>query len=136
MIKIFRKMVDSILTIKDLFQHAAARVSKSNILHPITWAIAILLPAALTSYKIGAPAIISAIIFSFFVLSTLILLFFFVYYGFKNPDLLRTEKYLIQKTLIEKGLFGDNLTGILDSETVAKIVKIGASSESNPTENK
>ena len=40
----------------------------------------------------------------------------FIYFALTDPDLLRTERYLIQKTAIEHGLVGDSTTGFVRLE--------------------
>ncbi len=35
---------------------------------------------------------------------------------FSNPDALRSEKYTLHKMAIEHGLYGDNVTGVIDAD--------------------
>jgi hypothetical protein len=44
----------------------------------------------------------------------LLFLVSYIYFGIKNPDYLRSEQYSLSKMAIERGLLGDNLTGLRD----------------------
>lgn len=82
--------------------------SKSNIVKPLTYVMAMLLIAAIISLKLKID-LIGYIVLGLF---TLVLIAFLITYFiclFKNPDLLRSEKYNLEKTAIEKtSILGDS----------------------------
>lgn len=39
----------------------------------------------------------------------------YVYCLWKDPDLIRSEKFVTDKLLIEKGIYGDNERGLIES---------------------
>ena len=47
-----------------------------------------------------------------------VFIFGFIYLLFKNPDALRSEHYSLSKLAMEKGLLGDSVRGLLESQTV------------------
>lgn len=98
--------------IKELLNKSDASGSKSTILKPLTWFISIIIAGIVLLIKIGSPAWL-IIMFSIIMgLSILIFFFAYVYCLFTDKDAIRSEKYSIQKLAIEKGLYGDSVSGI------------------------
>lgn len=88
---------------------------KSTILKPLTWLISILMGGIIALFYIKAE---NWIIIAFFCIICLIILLFVFSYLFclyKDKDALRSEKFYIQKMAIEKGFYGDNVTGLISS---------------------
>jgi hypothetical protein len=70
----------------------------------------------LTAFGLGAP-VWACIMFSVFTgLSVVLYLFAYIFFMFRDPDALRSERYSIQKMAIEKGLIGDDLHGLLEPD--------------------
>lgn len=107
-------------TIKELFERSDTSGSKSTILKPLTWFLSILIGGLLFSIQLNAPIWVT--IFFSIVLGVIILLFLFayIYCLFNDRDALRSEKYSIQKMAIEKGLYGDNLTGTFVTPAISQ----------------
>lgn len=40
----------------------------------------------------------------------------FVYFALKDPDALRSERFTLEKMAINKGIVGDDTTGIIDAK--------------------
>ena len=85
---------------------------KSTILKPLTWLISILLASMILGNYFELPkwilimfAIIVGIIIILFIVS-------YIYCLFNDRDALRSEKFSIQKMAIEKGVYGDSISGI------------------------
>ncbi len=131
MLKFISKMIEYFPFIKDLFQQAEVRVSRTHILRPLMWAMPILFGVAFVGYRVGAPALVCLTIFIISLICAGLFLFIYVYFAFKNPDLLRSEDYLIQKTIIEKGLMGDNQRGPLTIEEATKTTKLESGQDDN-----
>jgi len=74
-------------------------------------AIPVLLTAKAPDWLIVGAAVIVVIIL-------LVLLFSYLYCLFKEPELLRSENFTIQKLAIEKGLIGDSDAGKLELKNV------------------
>jgi Na+/pantothenate symporter len=103
--------------IHQLFQKSDSSGSRSTILKPLTWLISLLIGGLLLTLSINPN---SWLIFYFVSFITIALIAFFYVYFFclyKNPDAIRSEKYSIQKMAIEKGIYGDNISGtfVVDS---------------------
>jgi hypothetical protein len=107
--------VDSIV---ELFQSSASSGSKSTIIKPLSWAIATVLLALLILVKLNAPNWIMYLMAGFLVLFVLLFIAVYVYCILNMPDTLRSEKFTIEKMAIEKGIYGDDKTGIQDVEAV------------------
>lgn len=88
---------------------------KSTILKPLTWLISILFGGIIIlSYNKAD----KWIIVSFFCIICIIILLFifsYIYCLYKDRDALRSEKFSIQKMAIEKGYYGDNVSGLITS---------------------
>lgn len=97
--------------IKELFQKSDSSGSKSTILKPLTWLLSIIIAGLLILVKFNS-SLWMIIMFSVIMGIALIIFFFaYIYCLFTDKDALRSEKYSIQKMAIEKGLYGDNISG-------------------------
>jgi hypothetical protein len=72
---------------------------------------------ALVHYQAGVWVLIVTLALLFFSVGTT--LFAFLYLLMKDPELLRSERYALQKMAIEKNLVGDNLHGVVVIESKA-----------------
>lgn len=98
---------------RELLHRSDASGSRSTILKPLTWFISLIIGGTLLLLKYNSPQWL-IIMFSITMgLSILIFLFAFVFCLFTDKDAIRSEKYSIQKMAIEKGVYGDNNTGVL-----------------------
>ncbi|MCX6256815.1 MAG: hypothetical protein NTW49_02790 [Bacteroidia bacterium] len=98
--------------IKELFQRSDSSGSKSTVLKPLTWFISIIIGGLILLIKIDAPLWV-VIMFSIVMgIVIIVFLFSYLYCLFTDRDAIRSEKYSIQKMAIEKGLYGDNITGL------------------------
>src|SRR5262245_17599528 len=114
--------------IRALFEQAFARHSRSTVMNPLAWLIAVLfagLSAALLSH---GPSWLLIILVCFLSISIIIFLVLYVRFSFKSPDLLRSEHFYLTKMAIEKSARGDNLTGLIDPnvDTGAKLLEAAA----------
>lgn len=50
-----------------------------------------------------------------------VFLWAYLYFGRRDPELLRTERYLEHKLAIEHRLVGDKLTGVIDARAAASL---------------
>ncbi len=105
--------------IRSLFQQSAIGQSRSSVLNPLQWLVALLLAATVSA------AIFGTVLWFLILLSVLttcgvvVTLGFYAYFARGNPDSLRSEHYSLSKMAIEKGLLGDNLTGlVIEGDTV------------------
>jgi hypothetical protein len=48
------------------------------------------------------------------VISVIVYIAAYIFFGYKSPDLLRTERFSLSKLAIEKSVRGDNLSGLLE----------------------
>ncbi len=105
--------------------------SRSSVLNPLQWTLAILLLGLGILALSRAPAwIITGGAVGFFV-SLAFLLFSYGFFMRKNPDALRSEWYSLNKIALEKGLVGDNLQGFkaVDAATGRLLTGSGADQE-------
>jgi len=114
---------------RELLSKSDSSGSKSTVLKPLTWFISILIAGIIFSVKYNAPKWI--LIFFVIVSSVVILLFLFsyIYCLFVDRDALRSEKFSIQKMAIERGLYGDNTSGVLTGKEISEGSKSSESEE-------
>jgi threonine/homoserine/homoserine lactone efflux protein len=75
-------------------------------LNPFQWLIGFLTISALISLKYNATWL--AIVFAIFIgLMAIVFVVAYFYFGSKNPDLLRSEKYLLEKQKFDRGVVAD-----------------------------
>ena len=104
--------------IQHFFSQANARGARSTALHALQWAIGLLLSGTAVLVFANAP---SWLLIGVGVALALVLLVFlgaYIYLLSRNPDALRSEQFSLSKMAIEKGLIGDNVSGLVDPMTV------------------
>ena len=107
----------------DLLEKATAQTSRSTVVGPLIVVLGILLAGTLGSFLVGAPLWLNL---GLSISSALILFLFggaYLYFMFRSPDALRSEKFSIQKMVIERGLLGDDTTDLLDIEPALRELK-------------
>lgn len=106
--------MDRLEIIKFLFRQADSIRSKSTTMNPLAWLILILISSIFLSFKVDAPIWLSKTLAIFAGFAVLLYFFAYIYFMLTDPEYLRTEKFVLRKKEIEKGYFGDNITGVID----------------------
>ena len=99
-----------------LLEQASAQGSRSTVLRPLGWLLSICIVGSLGAAEMKAPAWFGFILGWGVGLSVLVYLLAYGYCLMKCPDALRSERYSINKMVIEKGFVGDSLSGTLTHE--------------------
>jgi len=120
--------------LSQILEHATTQGYRSNILKPLLGIIIILFLATIAFAYLNKEIlyyttfVMAGIIFIAFIVS-------FFYCLFKNPDLLRSEKYNLEKTAIEKvSISGDSLNTGKVLPPVMDYVMVGSIKNNNSTE--
>lgn len=122
--------------IKAFMQQANATGSKSTILKPLGWMMAICISATLTSTYFKSETYIVNIFLGFSILTMILYFTTYIYCLINDRDALRSETYSIQKMALEKGFVGDNMSGIKDfSNTNSTMIENNNSSSNVEAEN-
>jgi hypothetical protein len=112
---IFTKLLSASAHMADqliqILQQALQRNTKSTVLKSLGWLIALLLAATVFASRYGLDKWLVILFAVLDCIAIVVYIGFFIYFAFKNPDLLRSEKFTIQKMAIQHGLIGDDLTG-------------------------
>jgi membrane protein implicated in regulation of membrane protease activity len=93
-----------------------ATLSRSDILRALILPLAMLVSSILILALASAPHWILIVFAVMFVLVALLYGSSFVYCLLKNPDALRSEKYVLNKMAIEHKLVGDSNAGVFEIE--------------------
>lgn len=97
--------------LKQILEHATSQGYRSNVLKPLYGICIILFLAAIASFYFKAEAM-AYICLCFAFLIVLSFLFCYFYCLFKNPDLLRSERFNLEKTALERvNQSGDSFSG-------------------------
>lgn len=118
--------------IKSILEHATVNGSRSTVLKTIFGLISLLVSAALLGIWINAPNWVIIILVGCLLLSIGLFLFAFIYFMFRNPDALRSEKYSLQKMAIERGLVGDSLQGLVQPDEIKGSLLLPSSGKTPP----
>ncbi|TCC85263.1 hypothetical protein NFK30_05810 [Citrobacter braakii] len=108
--------------ISALFGQANQSGEKSTVVHTIIWLIAIIVLGIVSLIYFNAPVWVIA---TFLFVMVAGCIFYGAVFWFclrNNPDLLRSEKMVLQKLAIEKQFLGDSITGEFD-ETLKTVDK-------------
>jgi hypothetical protein len=100
-------------------QQASAKGTKATVLKPLGWIIAILIAATIGSASLSSSKWILTMFAIFVGITILLYLFTYLFCLFTDKDSLRSETYSIQKLAIQKGLIGDNMSGIISGEATS-----------------
>ena len=97
--------------------------SKSTVLKPLFFALCFLLACIYFAVTLELPI---WVMYCFLIAMLIVFVLFLIIYlvcFFKNPDLIRSEKYLIEKLAIEKQFIGDDKTGTTHKTTINVVAK-------------
>jgi hypothetical protein len=94
-------------------QQALLRNAKSTALKPLAGLVAALLGGCILASRYSLDEWLVMMLGLLTFLTVLIFLGIYLFFAFTNPDQLRSEKYIIQKTAIQHGFIGDDKTGYI-----------------------
>ena len=115
--KIFR-MVEFI---QQYLQQAQTHGSRSTVVTPIAWLLALLLPAFLTSIQLAAPSWATILLGGLVCTVILTFLVAYAYFAVTLPDALRSEKFTLTKLAIEHSSKGDDIVGLVGSDELPRL---------------
>jgi hypothetical protein len=104
----------SVELIRSFLERADAQGSRSTVLTPLGWLTAMLLSGFIAVLIIQAPLWATTSIGITLGVCVFLYLAAYTYFAFKNPELLRSEKFTLSKMAIERSITGDNLSGLVD----------------------
>jgi len=107
-------------SIRALLQQASAEGSRSTALKPLGWLVGMLCAASIALFSFSNP-IPPWVGITFVALTTVAVAGYLIAYFYlmiKDRDALRSERYSIQKLAIEKGIVGDDISGVLQIDEI------------------
>ena len=113
----------------DVTAHARTQGSRRNALASLGWLIGLLLPAMIVSVSLDLPTPFVVILVIAFGLVLVLFVAAYIYFMLKNPDALRSEKYVISKMVIDKGLVGDDLIGLIAASDTSRHPRLPSSGQ-------
>lgn len=101
---------------KTFLEQSSVKGSKSTVIQPLCWGLVILIGGiVLLSELEKIPGFILTAMGIAIIIDLLLIFSAFVYFGIKNPDCLRSERFALQKLTIERGgLVGDSEQGFFE----------------------
>ena len=109
-------------------RHGATTISKSTAVGTLQWTILILLASWIVLLSQDGPPWAAVALFVLLCVAVVLFCFAYICLMFRNPDALRSERYVIRKMEIEKCLIGDNLSGRFPDTDLAGLKQLPASS--------
>ena len=106
------------MLIRSFLSQANARGARSTALHSLQWALGLLLACLPPLLLAKAPEWLIGLVIALVVAVLLVFLVAYVYLLLRNPDALRSEEFSLSKMAMERGLVGDNLSGLSDPRLV------------------
>ena len=120
---LYRKIQNNLILMADelyqILQQALQRNTKSTVLRPLSWLVGLLLTATIFASRFGMDKWLVVMLAVLDCLAIILYFAAYIFFGHKDPDLLRSEKFTIQKMAIQHGLIGDDISGMF------KIPKLG-----------
>jgi len=95
-------------------QMESANLSRSDVLKALIWPLGILVSATIALVWADAPNWLLLVFVGVFVAAAALYGWSYAYCLLYDRDALRSEKFAIQKTAIERGIYGDNHVGIIE----------------------
>lgn len=109
-----------------------ATLSRSDVLKPLAWLVLILAGSFVAVAYSTQPAWLVVSAFVAMLLSVALYSYSFLFCLHKDRDALRSEKYSLHKMAIEHGLYGDNVTGLIEPDTPPSSGKLLDASKGAP----
>jgi hypothetical protein len=100
--------------LRDFFQSASAKGARSTALHALQWGLGLFLTGIPAAIWAGAPQWL--LVFFAFALGAILITFLgsYIYLLMKDRDCLRSEHFSLSKMALERGLMGDDITGLIE----------------------
>ncbi|MDP9524255.1 hypothetical protein [Pseudomonas putida] len=117
-----------------MLQQALASGSRSTVLKPLGWLIALTLAGTITTFKLNPDAWFTHVMGGLCTLSILFYLAGYVYFAITDKDALRSETFSIQKMAIQNGFVGDDTTGFVHGNSNKSLPHQPASLERSPVD--
>lgn len=96
-----------------VMQQALASGSRSTVLKPLGWLIALTLAGSIAAFGLASTGWFANVLGALCVMSIVLYILAYIYFALTDKDALRSEKYSIQKMAIQKGFIGDDQTGYI-----------------------
>jgi hypothetical protein len=102
-------------SIRDFFERTDASGTKSTALQPLLIGNAILSAAIGVALKAGAATWLLAVMALLLFACVVTFIGAYIFFMIRNPDALRSERFSLNKMAMERGLIGDDLTGLREA---------------------
>ena len=101
--------------LESLLRQARIGQSRSSVVNPLQWTLVILISGLLALVFAHAPEWLIRLFAYAIGLVVVLLVAAYLFFMIKNPDALRSEKFSLMKTAMEKKVLGDSLTGLMEA---------------------
>jgi hypothetical protein len=105
--EMWQKLESSLLKLAQIGQ------SRSSVINPLQWTLVILLFGILALVGFRAPEWVLICFVGVFVVTFFLLGYAYVFFMYRNPAALRSEKYSLAQQFIERKLIGDSQSGTM-----------------------
>ncbi len=109
------RMADFLQVISMMREQTNATLSRSDVLKPLAWLIGMLATATVVMVLDKPPEWLLIALVVILILCVILYGCAYVFCLLKDPDALRSEKYVLHKMAIEHGVYGDSRIGLIES---------------------
>lgn len=103
---------------------AEGKATRSTALQPLLWTLAAIITGVCVMVWRGADTWLLIAFASAGGLCLLVLLSVYVFFAIRDPDALRSEKFVIRKMEIEQSSIGDSERGVLAASTTRRVLSV------------
>ena len=108
---------------RQFFEGASTKEVRSTALHSLQWGMGLLLSGIPVALFAGSPKWLLIVLASCLGIMFLTFIGSYLFLLAKDRDALRSEQFSLSKMAMEKGLIGDNVTGLIEEyENVRKLI--------------
>jgi hypothetical protein len=104
--------------IQSFLEHATAHGARSTVLTDLRWFIGLILSAILIGVWEKMPAWLVGVLVTFLAIGVVLYFAAYIWFGIRNPDSLRSEKFSLTKMAIEKSAVGPELAAGSPAKTL------------------
>jgi hypothetical protein len=127
-------MMDPTQLLAALRSQITGTFSRTDVLVPLVMLVGMLLIALLILVAEKAASWLVIVMLAIFVVVIFLYGFAYLYCLFRNIDALRSDKFVLAKNAIDRGLLGDSLQGLFDLDTEASSMTIEGTAEQSEAE--
>lgn len=104
--------------LRQFLEGSNAKGARSSALHSLQWGLALIIGGLATASWLQSPNWVLILLGSMLAILFVVYILSYIYLLFRDRDALRSEEYTLSKMAIERGLVGDDISGLVEPGAV------------------